>query len=160
MLYRILSTLSLVGLFLISCSEDEPTLKANPNFVYFLVGETNESNGDSYILPLLDPADIATARAIIADPTKSQIILAEITKDNSKNYYVNKDLVGNKRWSWHIAEFLGFTDFTIEIYDGWPTYVEENYNEWVRITKGENGNGRIGFWDYRIIREVAASELE
>jgi hypothetical protein len=160
MLTRILSISSLVSLFLTSCHTDEPNLTPNPDFVYFLVGETNDSNGDSYILPLLDPADIATARAIIADPTKSQIILAEITKNKNVNYYVNKDLEGNKRLSWHVAEFLGFVDFTIEIYDGWPTYVEENYEEWVRITKGTNGNGRIGFWDYTIIREVDASELE
>jgi hypothetical protein len=160
MLKRVLSTISLIGLLLVSCKNDEPSPKPNPNFVYFLVGETNQNNDDSYILPLLNTADIAQARALIADPSQRKIIVAEITRDNNVNYYVNKNLVGNKRWSWHVAEFLGFADNTIEIYDGWPTYVEENYNEWVRITKGENGNGRIGFWNYTIIREVNASELE
>jgi hypothetical protein len=157
MYYRLLSSLVLVGLLLMGCEEEVPT--PNPDFVYFLVGEKNANNNDSYILPLLDPADITTARAIAAGTAEPQIILAEITRNKNINYYVNKDMVGEGRWSWHVAEFLGFVDNTIEIYDGWPGYVEEHYSEWVDDTKGDNGRGRIGFWDYTIIREVALSEL-
>ena len=144
---------------MISCDE-EPDLKPNPDFVYFLVAEKNPDKGDSFILPLLNPNDIAEARAIIDNPDEPKIILAEITRDNAVNYHKNKDLLKNQQWSWHVAEFIGFVDFTIEIYDGWPKYVEDNYTEWVDITKGPNGNGRIGFWEYTVVREVQPSELQ
>jgi len=118
-----------------SCEEEvKPT--PNPNFVYFMVEDPDHSNNDAFILALTDPDDIAEAREMVTDVSKRKIILAEITKDNKVNYHVNRDLINNHDWSWHIAEFLGFYDNTIEIYDGWPTYVEENYNEWVANTKG------------------------
>jgi hypothetical protein len=154
---------SVAGIFLIlffSCNPDtefEPV--PNPDFVYFLVEDPAGGNNDSYILPLVNPEHIAQARAMIADPANVKIVLAEITKDPRINYYRNKDLLNNKNWSWHVAEFLGFYDTTIEIYDGWPQYVEDNYTEWVKNTKGSGSRGIIGFWSYYITREVPASEL-
>jgi hypothetical protein len=143
---------------LFTCRGDD-TPSPNPSFVYFLVGETTNANGDAYLLPLIDPSDIAQAREMISDPSTSKLILAEITKDIAINYYVNKDLLQGKTWSWHIASFMGFVDMTIEIYDGWPQYVEDHYEEWTNTTKGPNGNPIIGFWNYTIIREVDKSEL-
>jgi hypothetical protein len=97
---------------------------------------------------------------MVEDPDKRQIVLAKITRDPRINYYRNRDLISDRDWSWHVSEFLGFYDHTIEIYDGWPTYVEENYEEWVANTKGSGTLGVIGFWSYVITREVEASELE
>lgn len=151
---------SLVLLFLLSgCEDDDKNPTPDPSFVYFKVGEINPHHNDSFILALKEPADIAQAREMIADPQKRMIVVAEITKNKSVNYYLNKDLNQNKKWSWHVAAFLGFADNTIEILDGNPTYVENNYDEWVNITKGENGNGRIGFWNYSIHSEVDKDEL-
>jgi hypothetical protein len=160
MIKKAVFVLLVIVAFFISCKEDDEALTPNPNFVYFQVAEKTEVHGDSYILPLLDPNDIAQARAMITDPAQAKIVLAEVTKNNSINYYVNKDLKQNKTWSWHIAAFKGFVDFTIEIYDGWPEDVEANYAAWEQNTKGPNGNVNIGFWNYTVVREVAKSELE
>ncbi|MFM7856856.1 MAG: hypothetical protein ACKO96_34255 [Flammeovirgaceae bacterium] len=145
----------------IACSsEADPQPKANPAFVYFLVAEKNSVKGDSYILPLVNAADITQARAMIANANDQKIVMAEITKDSQLNYHVNKDILKNKRWSWHVGRFIGFADISAEIYDAWPEYIEDNYSEWVRITKNQNGNGVIGFWGYTIKREVSALELK
>lgn len=124
---------------------------------YFLVGERDYVHGDSYILPLSAPADIAHAEALIEDPEAAgaPIVVATIERGGSDGAYVNRDLSGSgDPWSWRVTEFVGFSDFTIEIYDGWPTYVEENYDDFVGTTQG-----MIGFWNYTILREVAACEL-
>lgn len=143
------------------CKKDDPDTPApDQDFVYFLVEERVEEYNDSYVLALKDPAQIAEARAIIAGTSDPKIVLAEITTDAQVNYYVNRDLNKDRAWSWHVAAFLGFYDQTIEIYDGWPEYVEANYSDWVENTKSESGNGVIGFWNYTVTREVALEELE
>jgi hypothetical protein len=150
----------LVALVMFSGCRDESknTPTPDPSLVYFLVKETNPVHGDSFILPLKDPSDIAQARTSISEGA-TPIVVAEISRNNNDNYSLNKDLLNNRKWSWHVTQFLGFADNTIEILDGWPEYVEENYNDWVNTTKGENGKGRIGFWSYSIVREVSAEEL-
>lgn len=143
---------------LCSCNNDDEKPVVDPALVYFLVTETDVEHGDSYILPLKDAEDIAEARAIIANNEK-KIVLAEISNDANINYSLNKDLLKNRTWSWHVVSFMGFVDTSIEILDGWPTYVEENYSEWVENTKGDGENGTIGFWNYTLKREVSADEL-
>jgi hypothetical protein len=138
--------------------EGKETTAPDPALVYFVVAEVNPVHGDSYILPLKNEADIAQARQMILDG-ESPIVVAEISKNDNDHYSLNKDIDNNRKWSWHITEFLGFADNTIEIYDGWPEYVEENYTDWVKTTKGENGKGRIGFWSYTLVREVSYEEL-
>lgn len=158
---RIILSMLFACCLLISCDEEEIEFKPipNPNFVYFLVGDPENVHNDSFILALEDADDIAEARAMVEDPSLRKIVMAEITKDPHINYYRNTDLVGDRIWSWHIARFIGFSDFSIEIYDGWPLYVEENYDEWVQNTKGGGTNGIIGFWSYVVTREVDVSEL-
>jgi hypothetical protein len=159
-LFRKLGFVAILLTVALGCSKEEPAPKVNPSVVYFLVAERNSNRGESYILPLYKADDIAQARGMIARPSEQKIVVAEITRDKNVNYHINKDLLQNKKWSWHVASFLGFADMTIEIYDGWPQYVEDDFAGWTEITKGDNGNGRIGFWGYSIKREVSASELQ
>ncbi|HLP47976.1 MAG TPA: hypothetical protein VK469_18680 [Candidatus Kapabacteria bacterium] len=125
--------------------------------VYFLVSETASNHGDSFILPLTDPGHIAAAENIINGTAPAQIVVAKIDYGSGDGVYKNKDLLSpNKRvWSWHVKEFLNFADVTIEIYDGWPTYVEDNLDQWM-----QNTNGTIGFWLYTVTRKVSLSELK
>lgn len=141
---------------LAGCKDDE---RVETGIIYFLVEELTEEHGDSYVLQLSDPAHIAEARAIIAGTSDPKIVLAEIAEERAGTYN-NKDLNTNSDWSWYCDEFLGFYDNTIEIYDGWPGYVEENYDEWVENTRGNGENGVIGFWNYTVTREVEPWELE
>ena len=136
-----------------------PTDAPTAGTVYFLVTEIGEAvHKDSFVVPLTKPEDIAAARAIVADRAKgletSKIVLARIEKGSGDGTHANRDLVGERTWSWHVAEFLGFPDMTVEIYDGWPGYVEENLDEWIRITEG-----RIGFWSYTVTRELTVEEV-
>jgi hypothetical protein len=149
----------LIIALVLGCREDATNkLTPDPSLVYFLVGEINANNNETFILPLTNPQDIQAARAYLENGEK-KIVLAKISADNKKSYSLNKDLLNNRSWSWHISEFLSFADYSIEIYDGWPSYVEENYEEWVANTRGNGNDGIIGFWNYAIKREVSYDEL-
>jgi hypothetical protein len=115
---------------------------------YFVVGEPlgSQTHFDSYLLPLEAPADIAAARDIIASD-EHKIVFARIAPGSdavNRNQYPPEQM-----WSWHVTEFLGFGDLGIEIYDGWPTYVESDVPGWMA-----NTGGVVGFWSYTIIDEM------
>lgn len=144
---------AVLGMFLTGCPGGPGGVR------YFLVAEgLYAPHGDSFILPLTDPDDIAHAKALIRNPNRAgaPIVVAKIAAGSSNGDYINRDLRGSGApWSWHVSEFLDFSDFTIEIYDGWPGYVEDNYDEYVA-----NTNGTIGFWSYTVVREVSPCELD
>ncbi|MBX9787901.1 MAG: PEP-CTERM sorting domain-containing protein [Pirellulales bacterium] len=124
--------------------------------VYFFVSERpgSQFHLDSYLLPLDNPADIAAARDIIKQgpgQAKSPIVFARIAPGADN---INKNLYPPfQTWSWHVTEFLGFADLGAELYDGWPTYVEQDVQGWM-----DNTNGIIGFWSYRLVSEVVVPE--
>jgi hypothetical protein len=133
-----------------------PVVAAHAATVQFVVAETGiPVHGDSYILTLVDPADIAHARGLIAgDPTVGgTIVVAAIAKGADG---VNRDFLapGKPPWSWHITAFEGFADVTAEILDGWPSFVEQDVDGWIA-----NTGGFIGFWNYTVVAEVTAVPL-
>jgi hypothetical protein len=118
--------------------------------VYFLVAETSPSHGDSYVLPLTEPNDIAHARDLIKyGPGVGQaIVVARIACEPdciNRNYLAPAKLA----WSWHVTGFENFADMTAEILDGWPGFVESDCEGWV-----SNTGGLIGFWDYTVVEEL------
>jgi hypothetical protein len=122
--------------------------------IHFLVAERPEDavHGDSYVLPLSDAAAIAHARALIdAEPgTLPSIVVAHIAAGADG---ANRDHLapGAPAWSWHVTEFEGFSDFAIEILDGWPSFVEQDVDGWIA-----NTGGTIGFWSYTVVAELPA----
>jgi hypothetical protein len=151
---RLLPLLGLLALLLVTgCGAGHNAT----GLTYFLVSETVPWLGDSYLLPLADPEDIAHARALIADPrgAGAPIVVARIARGSSDGITDNRDLLrGGQRWSWHVSEFLGFADATIEILDGSPRGVEAHLDEWLLMT-----NSQIGFWGYTVTRELRPWEL-
>lgn len=118
---------------------------------YFVVANPQDYSRGAYVLPLSNPSDIAHARAVIADPanTDGHIVTARIDHGGSAEGYTNCDpLVPGKIWSWRVTEFLGFADYTIEIYDGWAQFVEDDVQGWI-----DNTGGIIGFWSSRVVSE-------
>jgi hypothetical protein len=124
--------------------------------IYFKVAEPFPfiNHGDSYILPLSDPAHIAAARNIIDQGplnVSERIVVARIEPGADG---INRNLGAPfQTWSWHVTEFLGFAEFTIEILDGWPTFVESDVPGWM-----DNTNGLVGFWSYTVVEEVLVPE--
>ena len=118
----------------------------------FLVAESpgQEIHGDSYVLPLDDLNDILHARNLIqfGPATGASIAVAEIAKGADG---INRDLLapGAPEWSWHVTGFSGFADYTAEILDGWPTFVESDVDGWI-----DNTGGFVGFWSYTVVAEV------
>ncbi len=117
---------------------------SEPATVLFLVAELpgEEINNDSYVVPLNDPADISHARRLIEEGLGiGQLIVHAGVAPGPDG--INRDHLapGEPEWSWHVSEFLGFTDVTAEILDGWPSFVEQDVQGWVN-----NTNGQIGFW--------------
>src|SRR5262245_58608615 len=84
---------------------------ANP--VYFVVGEATARppHGDSYVLPLFAAADIAHARALVAQGRSAgaPIVIARIDVGADG---INRNMLGASPapWSWHITEFVTFAD--------------------------------------------------
>jgi hypothetical protein len=79
--------------------------------IYFLVAETDPINGDSYILPLTEPNDIAHARDLIAyGPSAGQPIVVATVACGSD--CINRDYIGTNKpaWQWRIADFNSFSD--------------------------------------------------
>lgn len=121
--------------------------------ISFLVAERPgaETHGDSYVLPLSNPDDVSYARRLISEGPDigGAIAVARIEKGGDG---INRDLLaaGAPEWSWHVTEFMGFADFTVEILDGWPGFVEQDVDAWM-----QNTGGFVGFWNYTVVAEVS-----
>jgi hypothetical protein len=133
-----------------------PAVPARGGPILFLVAERPgvAVHGDSYVLPLTEPADVAHARRLIAEGPDigGAIAFAEIAAGADG---VNRDHLapGAPAWSWHVTRLLGFADITAEIYDGWPGEVERDVAGWIR-----NTDGRIGFWNYTVVAELGPAQ--
>ncbi len=103
-------------------------------------------------MPLSNFNDIAHARALIAygSAVGRACVIATITQLPSGSYSnINRNYTayGLPRWSWEVSSFINFTDVSIEIWDGWPGWVEENPGAWP-------SGATIGFWNYTVVAEI------
>jgi hypothetical protein len=129
---------------------------------YFVVAEQESvrEHGDSFVLPLDDPQDIAHARDLITrgpELAGAPIVFAEVLPGADG---INRDVLadGEPRWNWHVSKFEGFGDVGIELLDGWPTFIEQDVRGWMENTRGDrddpNAPGHIGFWSYTVVAEL------
>jgi len=120
--------------------------------IAFLVAERPEAvvHGDSYVLVLEAEPDLEHARALIQDPgaAGAPIVTARIAAGADG---LNRDhrAPGAPPWSWHLTQFDGFADLTIELCDGWPAFVEADVAGWIANTEGQ-----ICFWQYTVVEEL------
>jgi hypothetical protein len=120
--------------------------------IEFLIAEHpgREVHGDSYVLLLEDPADLAHARELIATKgaAGAAIVVAKIAAGADG---LNRDVRAPSAppWSWHVTEFDAFADNTIELCDGWPGHVEQDVEGWI-----DNTDGTICFWSYTVVEEL------
>ncbi len=78
--------------------------------------------GQTFRILLRDPAVIAEAEDLIGKGSV-QIVTGSL---------VAGDGGFNAPWSWHhVPDTVSFADFTIELCDGCPMYIEENLEEWL-----------------------------
>ena len=143
----VLTSLCLVAAIPVVC-----LASANGTTSYFLVAELpgQELCHDSYILPLTNPTHIAYARSLISDGIGDRpfIVLADIASGADG---INRDYLkdGAPEWSWHLTGFQGFVEFTAEVLDGVPTYVESDVEGWIN-----SSGGAIGFWTYTVVEAL------
>ncbi len=140
-----------LGVCLVATTWSGSPGSAQAGTILFVVGEAGRPvHFDSYVLPLSAETDIAHARDLIARGTAAgaPIAIARIAPGADG---VNADLILPvvRPWTWHITEFVGFADLGIELYDGWPTFVEQDVDGWMR-----NTGGYVGFWGYTVIAEL------
>jgi hypothetical protein len=144
------------------------TLRADT--VYFLVSEFPEAieKGDSYVLPLENPADIAHARDLVLHGRSAGKALVDADMvAGADNINRNILALGKPAWSWHISHFNGFNDLSLELNDFSPTQIEEDVQGYIDNTGGGNvdsdgdgipdGNatvGHIAFWNYTVTHEL------
>jgi len=129
-------------------------VSAQATNVRFVVGEMpgRVVHNDAYVIELSRPADIAHARALVAQGPSAgaALVVARIAAGGdgiNRNYAVATTPA--PAWSWRVTDFVGFADVTIEILDGWPRYVEGDVAGWI-----QNTTGLVGFWNYTVTREL------
>ena len=121
--------------------------------VWFVVSETDiDDKNDSYLLPLSDPAAIAMARQLIDEGPGGAVGSIATVRIAAGSDGFNRNILapGEPLWSWHVTAFEGFSDFAIELCDGWPGFVEEDVEGFIR-----NTNATICFWGYTVTAELA-----
>jgi hypothetical protein len=115
---------------------------------YFVVArpEMYPLFGDSYVLPLTDPEDIALARNIVAGGFA--IVVATVTTGDGG---YNRDMLAPEghRWSWHVSEFQEFAAVAAEVCDGNPTMTEGEARNWA---PGEETT--ICYWSFTVVEEI------
>jgi hypothetical protein len=119
---------------------------------YFLVAERPGSkvHGDSFVLPMTDDEAIVHARDLIKfGPDIGLPIVFATIAPGANDINRNLTVTGQPKWNWHVTGFDGFGDMGIELIDSWPTYIENNLSNWMKET-----GGRIGFWNYTIVKEL------
>ena len=118
--------------------------------VWFVVAETTPEHGDSFLLPLSDPQDIADARTIVAEGNLGGVFSIVGARIAAGGDGFNRDVLreGAPLWSWHVAEFIGFADLAMELCDGWPTFVEQDVEAYIANTE------QICFWSYTVVAEL------
>ena len=100
---------------------------------------------ERFVVRLVRPEQIATARAIVSGRQPSQIVFGSLA-DGDGGF--NRDPVAGRAWSWHmVPESITFVDTTVEIYDGTPSIVEADKAGYLRI-------GRYGPWGSHVEREL------
>jgi len=129
-----------------------PARAADPPPVWFVVAERNVGHNDSFLLPLTDPADIAQARARIAQGDASGVGSIAVLDIASGSDGLNRDVRadGAPLWSWHVVRFHGFADNAIELCDGWPGFIEQNVAAFIA-----NTGGTVCFWGYSVVAELS-----
>lgn len=136
-------------------------LKARSEPIAFLVGEypSQKVHNDSYVITIDDTngALISHARQLaawvqagepVATMPDDRIVLTAIepgVNPINRNWLIpNSDA-----WNWRPVGEPSFVGSTIEILDGWPTFIEEDVTGWMA-----NTNGYVGLWGYTVIREL------
>jgi hypothetical protein len=138
---------------------------ARAGTVLFVVAERPgfEEHGDSFVLPLADPTDVAHARDLVArgpDAAGAGIVFAEIAAGRDG---INRNVLaaGEPLWDWHVATFEGFGDMGVELVDGWPTFVQDDVPGWIANTRRSEDEtvGHIGFWSYTVVSELTPATV-
>lgn len=116
--------------------------------VYFLVADTGHT--ESYVLPLTNSEDINHARDLVeyGPGIGAAIVVAHVTCGGDG---INRDYLAptEHAWNWHVTDFVGFADNTIEILDGGPHSLLLDCDGWIN-----NTGGLIGFWLFTVVEEL------
>src|SRR5262249_23257972 len=128
--------------------------EARAGSIAFLIAERPGmlTHGDSFVLRLNDTDEIAHARELIArGPDVGGGVISARGAPGADG--INRNYLAPEAppWSWHITEFLGFTDVSAELYDGWPTFLEQDVSGWMA-----NTGGIIGFWNYTVVAQLTS----
>jgi hypothetical protein len=110
------------------------SLEAETNTIVFLLSERAfPSNFDSFALPLDRSEDIAYARQIIANPTDSDLHKLVSVRVAAGGDGINRNYIaaGAPPWSWHVSQFLGFSDFTVN--STAPVILELDINRHIQL---------------------------
>lgn len=118
-----------------------------PSGAFFEVGPTS-GGGQHWVALITNPEQVQIARDIIAGRTGPRIPAGRIVKGWG-GFNRDPSDPGLRRWSWHLdPSSLALVEFTIELCDGQPSFVEDELDYWV------NQVGTYCPWSHTILREI------
>jgi hypothetical protein len=116
-------------------------------------------HGDSYVVTIdeSDTTRLAQARLLVAwiesganwdNAPDGRIVFTSIAPGADG---INRNVLaqGEPLWDWHPVGEVSFVDISAEIYDGWPTFINDDVPGWMA-----NTNGGVGLWGYTITQEL------
>jgi hypothetical protein len=144
---------SFVGSTEIVFNEEVRVLPDAPATRYFLFRSQDQGSTESFVVPMSDAKLIQQSLDQIANPATARLFVARIDKSLDGT---NRDLLNPSKtpWSWTVVQAQNYADFARISCDGTPSVVEERLQDWLT-----NTGGTICFWNYRVVREVTASEI-
>ncbi len=143
----------IIKYLLINITAPQNESNSNNEVAYFEVGPKNAKLSEQgyFLIKLTDSDKISTARTILKNNEKK--IVTGVVAFSWGGF--NVDLQNKRLWTWHLAsKSVQFADFTVELCDGTPQFVEENVFEWI------HSQTRFCPWSWTLIREVTTQEIQ
>src|SRR5438128_2002058 len=124
-------------LLLYSCSLGWILVQSQAEVAYFLVAGRSTYYKDSYVLPMSKTENITEARRQLKElPIADRLIaIARITA-GADGINRNHVVPGKPAWTWHVTEFIQFSEGGVELLDGSPSLVEQRITNWTDEKSG------------------------
>lgn len=132
-----LANLTALSTLLFSCAATGRENSGTPVVFEFV----HPSHGEHFFAATSDPSVIAAARAQLALPLDQRML------------HMHGDIEAgdggvNAPWSWHFVDgSWTLAEISAEVCDGWPSYIEENLDEWLKSP------GYFCPWSSRVLAE-------
>ena len=90
-------------------------------------------NDEQFLVKIDQPEQVRTARLLLSGQLSHRIIVGDVVP-GSGGY--NRNPKTDLEWGWNLEpSSVQFSEYTIELCDGTPSYLDAHLDEWVSVVK-------------------------